>query len=55
MEKRENVASPWSENGLTLLLDAEAYDYAFSPQTGEGFKLAVHSHMDQASHAHKAQ
>ena len=36
-----------TENGLTLLLDAESYDYAFSPQTGEGFKLAVHSHMDQ--------
>ena len=28
------------ENGLTLLLDAEVYDYAFSPQRGEGFKLA---------------
>ena len=35
------------ENGLTLLLDAEVYDYAFSPQKGEGFKLAIHSHMDQ--------
>jgi len=35
------------ENGLTLLLDAEVYDYAFSPQRGEGFKLAIHSHMDQ--------
>ena len=23
------------ENGLTLLLDAEVYDYAFSPQKGE--------------------
>jgi hypothetical protein len=29
------------------LLDAEVYDYAFSPQKGEGFKLAIHSHMDQ--------
>ncbi len=35
------------ENGLTLLLDAEIYDYAFSPQKGEGYKLAIHSHMDQ--------
>lgn len=35
------------ENGLSLLLDAEVYDYAFSPQKGEGFKLAIHSHMDQ--------
>ena len=26
------------ENGLTLMLDAEVYDYAFSPQRGEGFK-----------------
>ena len=23
------------ENGLSLLLDAEVYDYAFSPQKGE--------------------
>ena len=29
------------------VLDAEVYDYAFSPQKGEGFKLAIHSHMDQ--------
>ena len=28
------------ENGLTLLLDAEVYDYAFSPQKGE-------EHLDQ--------
>ena len=35
------------ENGLTLLLDAEVYDYAFSPQKGEGFKLGIHYHMDQ--------
>ena len=27
------------ENGLTLMLDAEVYDYAFSPQRGEGFKV----------------
>jgi hypothetical protein len=30
------------ENGLSLLLDAEVFDYAFSPQKGEGFKLAIH-------------
>ncbi len=35
------------ENGLTLLMDAEVYDYAFSPQKGEGFKVAIHSHLDQ--------
>merc|ERR1719414_1063900 len=28
------------ENGLSLLLDAEVYDYAFSPQKGEGYKIA---------------
>ena len=27
------------ENGLTLLLDAEVYDYAFSPQKGEEHTL----------------
>ena len=27
------------ENGLTLLLDAEVYDYAFSPQKGEEHKV----------------
>ena len=32
---------------LFIFLDAEVYDYAFSPQKGEGFKLAIHSHMDQ--------
>ena len=70
------------ENGLSLLLDAEVYDYAFSPQKGkkkwyrmirltknlilyehfpwssyhtyqcisilgEGYKIAIHNHMDQ--------
>ena len=31
------------ENGLTLMLDAEVYDYAFSPQRGEGFKASTES------------
>nr|XP_040563668.1 uncharacterized protein LOC121113868 [Lepeophtheirus salmonis] len=35
------------ENGLSFLVDAEVYDYGFSPQRGEGFKLAIHHHMDQ--------
>ncbi|TRY76559.1 hypothetical protein TCAL_05309 [Tigriopus californicus] len=35
------------ENGLSILLDTEVYDYGFSPQRGEGFKLAIHHHMDQ--------
>ena len=35
------------ENGLSILLDAEVYDYGFSPQRGEGFKIAIHHHMDQ--------
>ena len=29
------------ENGLTLLLDAEVYDYAFSPQKGEEHKVQL--------------
>ena len=29
------------------MLDAEVYDYGFSPQRGEGFKIAIHHHMDQ--------
>ena len=35
------------ENGLSVLLDAETYDDAYSKQGGEGFKLAVHHHMAQ--------
>ena len=37
----------FSSKILFIFLDAEVYDYAFSPQKGEGFKLAIHSHMDQ--------
>ena len=36
-----------NSNNIFCVLDAEVYDYAFSPQKGEGFKLAIHSHMDQ--------
>ena len=32
-------------NDCPLLL--QVYDYGFSPQRGEGFKLAIHHHMDQ--------
>jgi len=35
------------ENGLSILLDAEVYDYGFAPHRGEGFKIAIHHHMDQ--------
>ena len=34
-------------NGLTVLLDAETFDYTFHLRAGEGFKLSVHHHLDQ--------
>ena len=34
-------------NGLTLLLDAEIYDYSFHRHASEGFKIAVQHHLDQ--------
>ena len=37
------------ENGLTLMLDAEVYDYAFSPQRGEGFKVGLRIHESLAN------
>ena len=30
-----------------MLFLFQTYDYGFSPQRGEGFKLAIHHHMDQ--------
>ena len=30
-----------------LLTTSQVYDYGFSPQRGEGFKVAIHHHMDQ--------
>ena len=34
-------------NGLSLLLDAETFDYTFHKSASEGFKLAVQHHLDQ--------
>ena len=34
-------------NGLSMLLDAETFDYTFHLKAGEGFKIAVHHHLDQ--------
>ena len=34
-------------NGLTVLLDAETFDYTYHMRAGEGFKLSVHHHLDQ--------
>ena len=35
------------ENGLTLLLDAEIFDYTFHRHVSEGFKIAVEHHLNQ--------
>ena len=35
-------------NGMTILLDAETYDYAYKTRNGEGFKVALHHHRDVA-------
>ena len=35
------------ENGLTLLLDAEVFDYTFHRHVSEGFKIAVEHHLNQ--------
>ena len=32
-------------NGLSMLLDAETFDYTFHLKAGEGFKIAVHHHL----------
>ena len=34
-------------NGLTLLLDAETYEYSSHAAGAEGFKIAVDHHLDQ--------
>ena len=34
-------------NGLSMLLDAETFDYTFHLKAGEGFKIAVHHYLDQ--------
>ena len=35
------------ENGLTLLLDAETFDYTYHRHASEGFKIAVEHHLNQ--------
>jgi hypothetical protein len=47
---QENLGiTPGSEvgkaNGLSILLDAETYDYTYHLRAGEGFKLSVHHHL----------
>ena len=34
-------------NGLTVLLDVEAYDYGYSPATGTGVYLVLNHHGDK--------
>jgi hypothetical protein len=34
-------------NGLSVLLDAETFDYTFQKSASEGFKMAVQHHLDQ--------
>ena len=34
-------------NGLTLLLDVEAFNYAYEKTNSVGFKIALHHHSDQ--------
>ena len=35
------------KNGLSFLLDTETYDYSFHLRASEGFKIAIHHHLDQ--------
>ena len=35
------------KNGLSLLLDTETFDYSFHLKASEGFKVAIHHHLDQ--------
>ena len=30
-----------------MLLDTESFDYTFHLKAGEGFKIAIHHHLDQ--------
>ncbi|TRY72690.1 hypothetical protein TCAL_05397 [Tigriopus californicus] len=43
----EKGAEVGKANGLSMLLDAETFDYTFHLKAGEGFKIAVHHHLDQ--------
>ena len=35
------------KNGLSFLLDTETFDYSFHLRASEGFKIAIHHHLDQ--------
>lgn len=35
------------KNGLSILLDTETFDYSFHLKASEGFKIAIHHHLDQ--------
>ena len=39
-------AKSGKNNGITLMLDAETYDYAISPSNSEGFILGISHHLD---------
>ena len=34
-------------NGLSMLLDAETFDYSYHLNAGEGFRIAVHHHLSK--------
>ena len=34
-------------NGLSLLLDAETFEYSHPLEIGEGFKISIHHHFDR--------
>ena len=49
-EHKKNIkkgAEVGRKNGLTILLDAETFDYSFHLKASEGFKIAIHHHLDQ--------
>ena len=49
-EHKKNIkkgAEVGRKNGLTILLDAETFNYSFHLKASEGFKIAIHHHLDQ--------
>ena len=49
-EHKKNIkkgAEVGRKNGLTILLDTETFDYSFHLKASEGFKIAIHHHLDQ--------
>ena len=41
LDDSENEANP--DNGLSLLIDSQSYDYGYSPHHSEGFKFSASS------------